>query len=241
MSERKLKCARCGKWFKAADYKHLLCPACTAAEKQKRQQAAPAAARPAAAPTTPTGPNGRVAAAPAAPSPAPTRAAGPAAGPAPAAKPAAPARQGPAPRQLTAEERTAIERRYIELAVPQEFDGIRAQIAAELSVPKSLVKAAVNDLRQRQGLLSWWEVQQGELPAALVERVRERYVPLLPLPPIGVHRTIAEELQLTTLQVYRAIGLIRKELGLSKFNEREDAPKPPESAPAQPEAEAART
>ena len=40
---------------------------------------------------------------------------------------------------LTGELRQRIEERYLELANPVEFDGIRTQIAAELGAPKPVV------------------------------------------------------------------------------------------------------
>jgi hypothetical protein len=138
----------------------------------------------------------------------------------PAVAARAPARR---PAELSAEQRLAVEMRYLELASPQEFDGIRSQIASELELPRALVKRAVNDLRQRLGRPSWWDLQRAALPPEVVEAVKPRYLALLaeqPLPPVGVHRQLAGDLSLSTLDVYRAIGQIRAELGLPKFNER---------------------
>src|SRR5262249_48515691 len=63
------------------------------------------------------------------------------------------------PFQLSAEQRGAVEARYLELAQPVEYDGIRSQIATELGVPKSAVKKAILELRQRMQMPSWWELQ----------------------------------------------------------------------------------
>jgi hypothetical protein len=247
MAERKVKCLRCGKWFKAADYRHTLCPSCSAAERAKKALTPPPPPRrPAAATPAPSGEQpGRVALLTAPPVPAtitipveatppPNGGAAPAASTAPAVKTATPARR---PMELSAEQRQAVEARYLELAEPREYDGIRGQIAAELKLPKALVKRAVNDLRQRLGRPSWWDTERSAIPSDVLEKVKVRYLALLaeqPLPPVGIHRQLADELGLTSLQVYRAIGQIRADLGLPKFNERpEEVPEAAETQPAQ--------
>lgn len=245
MAERKLKCAHCGKWFKAADYKHTLCPNCERLERAKRAAPAPAAARPGLG-------NGRSAVATVAPAIVPARPAPVETAPIrPEASVPTPAsvtdsvaeHKAVAPRPpatLTEAQLQAVERRYLELAAPEEFDGVRGQIAAELKLPKTLVKRAVNALRRRLGRLSWWELQQQSVTAEVYAAVKSRYAPLLAdggLPPVGVHRQIAEEANLSTLQVYRAIGRIRTDMGLPRFNEREPEASEAEAAPA-PEQEA---
>jgi hypothetical protein len=127
------------------------------------------------------------------------------------------------PAELSAAERQAVEARYLELATPHEFDGIRSQIAEELHLRKTLVKRTVQALRLRLNRPSWWEERQVALAPEVIDAVRPRYVAVLaesPLPPVGIHNQLAEELGLTSLQVYRAIGRIRADLGLSRFNER---------------------
>ena len=52
----------------------------------------------------------------------------------------------PAPFELTDAIRATIEARYLELAKPVEFDGIRTQIAGELHVPKPVVKQVIQEL-----------------------------------------------------------------------------------------------
>jgi hypothetical protein len=248
MAERKVKCLRCGKWFKAADYRHTLCPSCSAAERAKKALTLPAPARrPAAATPAPVAAEqpGRVALLPASPVPAtitipfgatptPNGGAAPAARTATAVKTAAPVRR---PMELSPEQRHAVEARYLELAEPREYDGIRGQIADELKLPKTLVKRAVNDLRQRLGRPSWWDTERSAIPSDVLENVKGRYLALLaeqPLPPVGIHRQLAEALGLSSLQVYRAIGRIRADLGLPKFNERpEEVPEAAETQPAQ--------
>ena len=55
--------------------------------------------------------------------------------------------------------------------------------------------------------------------------IRSLYEPLLPLPPIGCHKIIAVQLKMDEWRVHVGIGLIRKQLGLDRWNpDREDAP-----------------
>jgi hypothetical protein len=127
--------------------------------------------------------------------------------------------KGAAPRfDLTDELRVKIEARYLELAQPVEFDGIRTKIADELAVPKSLVKKAVAQLRERMKLPSWWELQAYTGPEVELERIRAAYTPLLPLPEVGVHKALAEKLDLDPRAVYQGIRRIRAEMRLPQYN-----------------------
>lgn len=170
--------------------------------------------------------------APAATHPAPT-------GGKPHAKEARAPRTPPAPRprrepkpptppfELTDDLRTQIETRYLELSDPIEFDGIRTQIASELSVPKVAVKRAVRELRERMQLPSWWELQAYEGTPDDLERIRAAYTPLLPLPEVGVHLRIADDLKLESRAVYQGIRRIRAEMRLPQFNPPEAHGLPP--------------
>ena len=125
----------------------------------------------------------------------------------------------PEPFTPTPEQITQVEARYIELAVPAEFDGIRTQIAQELGIPKKAIKKIVKELRDRQGIPSWWEIQTYKGDAEELEKIKTAYLPHLPLPPIGVHKTIAEELSLKPGDVYQAIKAIRLEMNLPQYND----------------------
>lgn len=124
----------------------------------------------------------------------------------------------PPPFELSDEVRATIEQRYLDLAQPVEFDGIRTQIAAELNVPKVVVKQAIRELRVRRQLPSWWELKAYTGSEEDLERIRQRYLPLLPVPPVGVHKQIAAELHLEAPQVYQAIRRLRAELKLPQYN-----------------------
>lgn len=125
----------------------------------------------------------------------------------------------PAPFVPTPEQIAQVEARYRELAVPAEYDGIRTQISKELGIPKKAVKKIIKDLREREEIPSWWDLQTYKGPTEELEKIKELYVPLLPLPDIGVHRQIAEQLELKPVTVYQAIKVIRQELGLPQYND----------------------
>ena len=56
--------------------------------------------------------------------------------------------------------------------------------------------------------------------------IKALYEPLLPLPPIGCHKILAAQLKIDEWRVHVGIGLIRKQMGLDRWNsERKDAPK----------------
>ncbi|MFI5271829.1 MAG: hypothetical protein ACHQ4H_02195 [Ktedonobacterales bacterium] len=145
----------------------------------------------------------------------------PAASKAPALRPAAtlrPKKEAPPAIMLTPELKERIEARYLELAQPVEFDGIRTKIAAELEVPKALVKKVVLDLRKNTQLPSWWELQSYHGTDADLERIRQAYLPHLPVPDVGIHKQLAETLALEPSVVYQGIRHIRAEMRLPQYN-----------------------
>jgi len=139
--------------------------------------------------------------------------------PSPAPKPKREKIPPPAPFAPTPEQIAQVETRYLELAVPSEYDGIRTQIAHELGIPKKAVKKIVNDFRERQSIPSWWELQTYKGSSEEMEKIKAAYEPYLPLPPIGVHKTIAEELAFNPGDVYQAIKSVRLELNLPQYND----------------------
>ena len=164
------------------------------------------------------------------------------------AKPAKAAEQPKPPREprekrpptppfaLSDELRARIEARYLELAQPVEFDGIRTQLAGELSIPKSAVKQAVRDLRARMQLPSWWDLQAYTGSEEDLARIRTAYEPLLPVPAVGIHKQIAADLRLEPVAVYQGIRRIRAEMRLPQYNAPELHPELPPRAAQTPEA-----
>lgn len=139
-----------------------------------------------------------------------------------AAKPKREPRAPTPPFAPTPEQVAAIEKRYLELAQPQEFDGIRSQIAEELAIPKSAIKRVIGSLRQRESIPSWWDLQTYHGSSEDLERIRAVYLPLLPTPAVGVHKEIATQLDLPPGIVYQAIKLIRTDLHLPQYNPPEE-------------------
>jgi hypothetical protein len=247
-TKAKMKCAVCHKAFKSSKATQTLCDECERKRRKEKAEAPttpraaapktslvdgkpvwlvnasvhddthpytteiPPEARPPAAPRPERPPSNARPPAPAKPE----RAAKELKAPRPPKPPRVPKPPTP-PYVPTPEEIAAIQARYRELAQP-EFDGIRTQIAHELHVPKRIVKEVVAELRKREHLPSWWELQPYQGSPEDLERVRGAYVPLLPVPPVGVHRGIAKELSLSATITYQAIGAIRKEMGLPLFN-----------------------
>ena len=125
----------------------------------------------------------------------------------------------PEPFKPTEEQIAQVEARYKELAVPAEYDGIRTQISKELGIPKTAVKKIIKDLREREEIPSWWELQPYKGSSEELEKIKAIYEPFLPLPPIGVHKQIAEQLTLKPAEVYQAIKVIRQELNLPQYND----------------------
>lgn len=55
--------------------------------------------------------------------------------------------------------------------------------------------------------------------------IKSLYEPLLPLPPIGCHKILAAQLKMDEWRVHVGIGLVRKQMGLDRWNpDRPDAP-----------------
>ncbi len=141
--------------------------------------------------------------------------------PPPAPKPKREKIEPPKPFEPTAEQITQVETRYMELATPIEFDGIRTQIAHELEIPKTAVKKIIKDLRDRQHIPSWWEAQSYKGDEEELAKIKTAYEPYLPLPNVGVHKKIAEDLSLKPGDVYQAIKKIRADMGLPQYNDPE--------------------
>lgn len=89
----------------------------------------------------------------------------------------------------------------------------------EFGIPKKAVKKIVKELRARQNIPSWWELQTYKGSAEELEKIKAIYEPYLPVPHINVHKKIAEELSLKPSTVYQAIKVIRHEMHLPQYND----------------------
>jgi hypothetical protein len=81
------------------------------------------------------------------------------------------------------------------------------------------VKKIIKELRDRQGIPSWWEMQTYKGDSEELAKIKAAYEPYLPLPPVGVHKTIADELGLKPGVAYQAIKAIRLEMNLPQYND----------------------
>jgi len=125
----------------------------------------------------------------------------------------------PAPFKPTEEQIAQVEARYKELAVPTEFDGIRTQISKELNIPKTAVKKIVKEYREKLEIPSWWDLQTYKGDEEEKAKIKAIYEPYLPLPPVGIHKKIAEDLSLQPGDVYQAIKAIRLDMNLPQYND----------------------
>jgi hypothetical protein len=90
----------------------------------------------------------------------------------------------------------------------------------------SKVFFAINLIRQKSKLpkLEYPKRKLAVTPEQLMA-VEALYEPFLPVPPIGVHKIISKQLKMDEWRVHVAIGLIRKNKSLNRWNEdREDLP-----------------
>ena len=99
-------------------------------------------------------------------------------------------------------------------------------IAEQIGLEARKVFFGINLVRQKMMLpkLAFPKRKLAVSPDQLTA-IKMLYEPLLPLPPIGCHKIIAAQLKIDEWRVHVGIGLIRKQLGLDRWNpERADAP-----------------
>ena len=99
-------------------------------------------------------------------------------------------------------------------------------IAQALEIEPKKAFFAINLVRQK---LMLPKVQYPKRKLALTPdqlmAIKNLYEPLLPTPPIGCHKIISVQLRLDEWRVHVGIGLVRKQMGLERWNpDRPDAP-----------------
>ncbi len=99
-------------------------------------------------------------------------------------------------------------------------------IAQAINIEPKKVFFGINLIRQK---LMLPKIQMPKRKLALTPdqlmAIKNLYEPLLPLPPIGCHKILAAQLKMDEWRVHVGIGLVRKQMGLDRWNqEREDAP-----------------
>ena len=99
-------------------------------------------------------------------------------------------------------------------------------IAQAIGLEAKKVFFGINLIRQK---LMLPKIQMPKRKLALTPdqlmAIKNLYEPLLPLPPIGCHKILAAQLKMDEWRVHVGIGLVRKQMGLDRWNQdREDAP-----------------
>jgi len=99
-------------------------------------------------------------------------------------------------------------------------------IGAEIGLEPRKVFFGINLVRQKLFLPKMpYPKRKLAVSADQLSAIKNLYEPLLPLPPIGCHKIIASQLKMDEWRVHVGIGLVRKQMGLDRWNEdRADAP-----------------
>ena len=99
-------------------------------------------------------------------------------------------------------------------------------IGAEIGLEPNKVFFGINLVRQKLHLpkLPFPKRKLAISPEQMMA-IKSLYEPMLPVPPIGCHKIIAAQLKMDEWRVHVGIGLIRKQMGLDRWNQdRPDAP-----------------
>ena len=99
-------------------------------------------------------------------------------------------------------------------------------IGSQINLEPKKVFFGINLVRQKMFLPKLpYPKRKLAVSADQLMAIKNLYEPLLPLPPIGCHKIIAAQLRMDEWRVHVGIGLIRKQMGLDRWNEgRADAP-----------------
>ncbi len=140
-------------------------------------------------------------------------------------KPARPQNRPPKQLLVNKEQLLQIEELYKKM-LPLPNPDAHEVIGEQIGLEARKVFFGINLVRQKLMLpkLPYPKRKLAVSPDQL-SAIKMLYEPLLPLPPIGCHKIIASQLKIDEWRVHVGIGLIRKQLGLDRWNpEREDAP-----------------
>lgn len=126
---------------------------------------------------------------------------------------------------MTKEQLVDIERLY-RATLPLPNPDIHEVIGEQINLAPSKVFFGINLVREKMKLpkLEYPKRKLAVSPEQLMA-IETLYEPYLPLPPLGIHKIIARQLKMDEWRVHVAIGLIRKNRNLTRWNEdREDLP-----------------
>ncbi len=118
-----------------------------------------------------------------------------------------------------------IEKLYMAM-LPLPNPDAHVKIAEQLSLEPNKVFFGINLIRQKMRLP---KLEYPKRPLAVtpdqLTAVKALYEPFLPMPPIGIHKILAKQLKMDEWRVHVAIGLIRKQMAMPRWNEdRDDLP-----------------
>jgi hypothetical protein len=107
--------------------------------------------------------------------------------------------------------------------LPMPNPDVHEVIGEKLDMKPSIVFFAINLIRQKMKLpkLEYPKRKLAVTPEQLMA-IEALYEPYLPLPPIGIHKIIAKQLRIDEWRVHVAIGLIRKNKNMDRWNEERD-------------------
>ena len=110
--------------------------------------------------------------------------------------------------------------------LPLPNPDVHEVIAKELDMEPRKVFFGINLIRQKMFLPKLpFPKRRLAVTVEQLNAVESLYAPLMPLPPIGCHKFIAKQLRMDEWRVHVAIGILRKQMGLPRWNpDRDDAP-----------------
>ena len=99
-------------------------------------------------------------------------------------------------------------------------------IGQQLEIEPKKVFFGINLIRQKMMLPKIpYPKRKLALTPDQLTAIKNLYEPLLPTPPIGCHKILAAQLKMDEWRVHVGIGLVRKQMGLDRWNQdREDCP-----------------
>lgn len=129
------------------------------------------------------------------------------------------------PLLINKEQLAAIEEMYKKM-LPLPNPDAHEVIATAMELEPKKVFFGINLVRQKMMLP---KIQFPKRKLAItpdqMTAIKNLYEPLLPLPPIGCHKILAAQLKMDEWRVHVGIGLVRKQMGLDRWNEeRTDVP-----------------
>ncbi len=126
------------------------------------------------------------------------------------------------PLLINKEQLAIIEEMYKKM-LPLPNPDAHEVIAQAIELEPKKVFFGINLIRQKMMLP---KVQYPKRKLAItpdqMTAIKNLYEPLLPLPPVGCHKILAAQLKMDEWRVHVGIGLVRKQMGLGRWNEERD-------------------